>query len=765
MTLVWFAVGFALAAGLGVYLPWMVWILPAAAAALAAWFLLRRKGRGRIARPVLLGVAISLAWLTAYGAIFHAPAEAMEYRTVRLEGVVTDWPEATQYGARIPVRAREEDGRKVKALFYGDADLLDLRPGDKLSGVAYCTPADRVRGEESLYYTSRGILLQAKGYGQVTVTRADGFPVRYAMTYLAKSTRGVIDRLYPETQAGFLCALLTGDKSGLNEIDQHNVNRVGLGHVAVISGLHVTFLVGFLSLFLKPGRPGSFVIMVTALALFCLMTGSGPGTVRAVILCALGLLGPMLGREYHSLTGLSAALLLLLAVNPYAIANGGLQFSFLSTLGILCFGQRWNGKWMERIPKQHRRWWRPLVAVAAISLGAMLFTVPLSAFYFGRFSLIAPVANLAANWAVSLAFLGGMLSVLLGAVVLPLGQLLAPIEGLPIRFFLWLAARLSKIPLAAITLDSDYYRAWMVLVYVLLFLWLFAPGKGKRPVLPICAGVATLCLSALLTAGTVQRQALVLSALDIGQGQSVAVCSGSSAVLIDCGGTLSPGDTAAAYFQSLGKHSLDLLVLTHFHEDHAGGVPELLGRLDVKAIAVPDVDEDSAIRREIEAIAFEQDIPIYTITEESAVSLDRAEITLFPPVRDSGESNEQCLSVLCTAGDWDALLTGDMPTEDEDRLLAQYGLPDLELFVAGHHGSRYATGEHLLRQLTPETVLISVGYNTYGHPAQDTLDRLDEAGAEVYRTDQLGTITVYSNPKEAESWQKRPKRPPPPTAS
>ena len=184
------------------------------------------------------------------------------------------------------------------------------------------------------------------------------------------------------------------------------------------------------------------------------------------------------------------------------------------------------------------------------------------------------------------------------------------------------------------------------------------------------------------------------------------------------------------------------------HDMDGDGVPELLARLDVGGIAVPDVDEDSVIRREIEAIALEKDIPIYYITRESAVDLDKGQLTLLPPVQAEGDSNEQCLSVLCSVGDWDALLTGDMPIEGEEQLLAQYDLPDLELFVAGHHGSKYATGKALLEALTPETVLISVGYNSYGHPAPETLDRLAEAGAAVYRTDQLGDLTVYAHPKE-----------------
>lgn len=700
MILLWFTAGVVPAVLLGVYLPWSAWVLPVGLGSLAAGFLFKGLKKWPPLRRFLFGAGAILVWLAVYSALFHAPAQDLEHRTIQMEAVVTQWPEETDYGVRVPVRAGEREGRKVSALFYGPADLADLRPGDRISCVARCTPAEELGGEESLYYPSQGILLRMKGYGQVMVTRGESSSVRYALTILAGEIRAMLDQLYPPREAGFLHALLTGDKTGLEETDRNNLNRVGLGHVVVVSGLHVTFLMGFLTLFLDPKKKGQLGLLLLILVLFCLMTGNGPGTVRATVLCAMALLAQQLGRDYHSLTGLCAALLVLLAANPYAAANAGLQFSFLSTLGILLFGQRWSKAWLAQVPKRARRWAAPFFGVAAISLGAMVFTVPLSAGYFGRFSLIAPLTNLMTSWAVTLAFVGGALSVAVGAVVFPLGQGLA------------------------------------------------APVPGKRPVVPVCACVVTLCLSALLTAKTVQRQDLALTVLDVGQGQSVVVTSGHARALIDCGGTRDPGDTAATYLQSLGRSELDLLILTHFHADHAGGVLELMDRVKVRALAVPDVDRDNPLRQEITARAAAENIPVYYVTETSQVTLGRAEITLYPPVTAGKDANEQCLSVLCARKGWEALLTGDMPAAAEAKLVARENLPEVEVLVAGHHGSKQSTSQALLEAVAPETVVISVGQNTYGHPAPETLARLSAAGAQVYRTDRQGGITVYAQSGE-----------------
>ena len=743
MTILLFTAGFAAALLAGVYLPWPGWVLPAGIGLLVLFLgsvLLKKLPRPRL---VLLGTAMALLWLTAYGALFQAPAEALEHRTVRLEAVVTDWPEETDYGLRVPVRAGEEGGRKVSALLYCEPDLSDLGPGDSLSCIAYCQPADRVRGEESLYYTSRGIQLQIQSYGEVTVTPADGFSLRYAPALLAGSLRDLIDHLYPADQTGFLKAILTGDKSGLTDLEQNQFNRVGLGHVVVISGLHVSYLLGFLSIFFKRERRSSLVILLVALVAFSLMTGNAPGTVRAAILGGLVLIGQHIGRDSHPMTALSLGLLVLLGANPYAIANAGLQFSFLATAGIFLLGRPWLEKWVKALPKACRRWASPILSVFAVSLGAMVFTVPLSALYFGRFSLIAPLSNLLVGWTVALVFAGGLVSLALGALWLPLGQAVAWLVGLPLDLFLWYAEQAGKVRLAALVTDGGYFALWAAFVYGLILLGMLLPGK-KRLVVPVCACVVTLCLSAILTAQTAQRTGLTVTVLDVGQGQSILLNSKGTTALVDCGGTTDPGDTAATHLQNLGKDSLDLLVLTHFHEDHAGGVPELLSRVKVKAMALPDVEGDSPIRREIEGLAAEQNIPITYVTETSTAQLNQAVLTLHPPLPGSETANERCLSLVCTYGDWDALITGDMPQEEERRLAARDVLPDCELLVAGHHGSSSSTCQDLLDAITPELAVISVGYNTYGHPARETLDRLAASNTQVYRTDQMGTVTVYA---------------------
>ena len=127
--------------------------------------------------------------------------------------------------------------------------------------------------------------------------------------------------------------------------------------------------------------------------------------------------------------------------------------------------------------------------------------------------------------------------------------------------------------------------------------------------------------------------------------------------------------------------------------------------------------------------------------------LGGAVLSLYPPVGE-GDLNEQGLTALCSAGDFDVLITGDMAGSTERKLVGQYDLPDIEVLVVGHHGSRYSSTDAFLQQVRPETAIISVGDNSYGHPTQEAMDRLSRNGAAVYRTDRQGGITVYAQSGE-----------------
>jgi competence protein ComEC len=190
------------------------------------------------------------------------------------------------------------------------------------------------------------------------------------------------------------------------------------------------------------------------------------------------------------------------------------------------------------------------------------------------------------------------------------------------------------------------------------------------------------------------------------------------------------------------------VVLTHYHADHTNGMYELLARVPVEQLWLPDIEDEFGVRDRLVGLAERYGIELVYICDPSAMAVGEAELTVYPPIGE-GDMNEQGLTILCSAGDFDLLITGDMAGSTEKRLIDAYELPDVEVLVVSHHGSKYSSAREFLEEVRPETAIISVGDNSYGHPAEETIRRLWAAGAEVCRTDEQGDIlvTVYGGKK------------------
>ena len=699
---------------------------------------------------VCLGLAVGLLWFQGYTLIFRAPSEALAGQSTNFTATVTDWPRETSTGSvGVEVRLHLSDAPDPKVLLYtDDPAAADLRPGDWISGYARFQRADTVRGEAVTYYEARGLYLRGSVTGTLTTLRPVTPPVTTWPAYISHALKQSVAAIFPDDVTGLMTALLTGDKDLLSDGDYAALRRAGAAHIVAVSGLHLSFFAEFLSLFFRRHSKSGAALTILLVFLFAAVTGFTPSVMRAAFMVSMTLLAPLTGREEDRPTTLSAILFALLLQNPYASLSVSLQLSFASVAGIhLVSGPLYramtrplsDGGPLLRV--LGRRLYRFFAANLTVTLGALLFTTPLTAYYFNSVALIAPVTNLLILWAVSAAFSPGLLLTLLGVALPGVSAVPAFPVTLLARYILTMTRALASLPFASVTLDSLYLRGWLVLVYAVLLLMFLR--RYRRPVLPVCACALTLCAALLLTRLSLLSYPLTITVLDVGQGQSILLCSGGRTALIDCGGSDgNAGDTAADYLQSLGITRLDLLVLTHCHSDHANGVPELFERLEVSSLVLPDLAEDeSEYRPEILSLAQAQGTEVTLLNDNRALSFGDAILTLYAPLGDGGV-NEEGLFVLAACGDFDLLVTGDANAAVEALLVKYAGLPDIEVLVAGHHGSKNSTSDVLLDAVTPETCLISVGYNTYGHPTPETLKRLAERSITVYRTDSAGNLTI-----------------------
>lgn len=735
-----FSCGFAAAVALYVWLLRPLWALCMGLGLLAFGLvaLLRSGNRAERLRIFSFGAVLALLWCWCYEQVNILPMQTLCGENRQITAEVCDIPEQTSYGCRTICRLE-----KGKILLYLNADAETLSMGDTLRLTADISASNR---QTSLYYQSRDIALMGYQKGQLSVEKAEKLPLRYAPKAVLLRTRAMIDRIFPADTAGFMNALLTGDTSGVSYEVSNEMSVAGIVHVVSVSGMHISLIANAVMLLCLQRRKAAAAVSFVAMLFFVAMLGFTPSAMRAFLMQCVFLLAPLVKRENDTPTALALSLLVLLMLNPWSIANVSLQLSFASMAGIVTFA-RPIFAWQLSLPKLSalaekdglaRKICRGFATTNATSLGATVFTTPLVAWYFGAVSLISPVANLLTLAPLSWAFCGGCAAVLLGFVFRPVAVPVAWAVSWLVRYALWAVDWLAALPYAAVYTKSVYVIAWLIAMYLLLAV--FLSRKRKRPTSLALSLVASLLC--VLGFSMLTPTELTMTALDVGQGQAIVLQSGNLVAMVDCGGDSgeADGEAAARHILMYGTDRLDILVLTHYDTDHVCGLAQLLSRVEVGQLLIPDISDDAGNRAEVTALAAAYGVPILTVTEDVTVRFAQGELRVFAPM--SGKSDNAGLSALMSAGEYDILITGDMDMAAEERLLDTRELPDIEVLVAGHHGSKYSTSSRFLEALRPETVLISVGENSYGHPTPEVLDRVAQIGAAVYRTDLNGDITI-----------------------
>jgi len=742
--LMWFSIGFCAACVMGAYLISVPLLLLLGACTFAVGVVLLFFPRIQwryIAALVCLGLSVGQFWYCVYDAVHLAPARAVDGETMTITLEAKDFSFDTDYGIAVDGTTSLSGQRYHVRMYLNRREPLS--PGDQITGdfrLRYTASGGK---ENPTYHSGNGVLLLAYPRGEQTFVSAEERTLHYLPAYLRQYLLGIIDQTFPEDATTFCKALLLGDTYDLSYETETDLSISGIRHVAAVSGLHVSIL--FSVIYLFSGRKGGLTMLigVPVLLLFAAMAGFSVSIVRATIMQMLMLTALLFKKEYDPPTSLAFAVLVMLTVNPLAVTSVGLQLSVSSVAGILLFSGKIRNWLMhpKRLGKLKKGFQTRIGNAAAssvsVSLGAFAATTPLTAWYFGKVSLLSVVTNLLCLWAVTVLFCGIIAVCLTSMVWLPLGRLLAALLAWLVRYILGVSAAVAGVPLAAVYTQSPYVVAWLVFCYLLLAVFLIS--KQKQPIVLGCCAIITLCVVLLASWIEPLLSTYRVTLLDVGQGQCVLLQSQGKTYMVDCGGDDDErtADLAADWLLSQGIQRLDGLILTHYDRDHVGAAGNLLYRIDADMVVLPEGEEKSDWEN---SIVKHHTGHVLQGNEKMQIRWGTASITIYPGWN-TKSSNESSLCVLFQTEKCDILITGDRSTLGEEVLLHSEKLPQLDALIVGHHGASSSTGDALLKASNPATALISVGRdNSYGHPSQTVLDRLQRYGCSIRRTDLEGTI-------------------------
>lgn len=737
----WFAVGFSLACAMGAYLLSDGWLLLFGTFCLIAcvsiWHM--QSPLPRKAVCVLLGCVIGFVWFWCFDFLYLSAVRQMDGQAVSLDIEITGYDRPSEYGITVEGKT-ELNGKTYPVQLYIN-ESVTVSPDDRVEG-GFVLRYTGCGAQKPTYHQGKGVFLLCYPKGENTVLHQDKIPVRYFAAVWRQKILSWLDTLFPEDTAPFAKALLLGDTTGLDYETKWAMKTAGVYHVVAVSGMHVSIVFALVYLLCGKQRILTAVIGLPALLLFAALAGFSHSIVRACIMQGLMILAMLVNKEYDPPTALAAAVLLILISNPLSITSVSLQLSAGCMIGIFLFTQKIHGYLLKGTKLESAkgktlkaRLVRWVVGSVSVTLGAMSLTTPLCAIYFGSVSFSGILTNLLILWMISVLFYGIIAACLLGAIWLPVGIWIGGAVSLPMRMILWVTDMISKLPVSAVYTSSIYIVAWLIFSYVLLTV--FLKTKKKHPAVLIVCILAGLLGAVTCSYLEPRMDDYRVTAVDVGQGQCLLLQTDGKYYMVDCGGD--NGDDAAEEATKLllsqGIFRLDGLILTHYDLDHAGGALQLLSRIPADTVYLPILDGESDVR---DALAERYADRIYWVKE--SLTLQQASLSIYPS-SETQDDNESSLCILFQPENCDILITGDRSEVGERELMEQVKLPDLEILVAGHHGSRNSTSWELLNATRPEIVIISVGKdNSYGHPTWETLERLQLFGCSIYRTDIEGTI-------------------------
>ena len=728
------ALGFAAACGLMLYLDsWLVRLPGMIAVILFGMFGQKEPGILKRAILTLLGCVLGIAWFCGYTWRNLSPITALDGEVVSCSIRAADYSRETDYGIALDGTA-ELAGKTYRVTAYLDA-MEPFVPGDGVTGEFRLRVTTDAGENPSAYYPGKGIFLLA--YQTDTITRFQTPQTwRDSPAKLRRQISEILHCCIPQDCVPFAKALLLGDTSELSYQTDTNLKVSGIRHVVAVSGLHISILFALISTVTFRRRFLTALTGIPLLFLFAAVAGFTPSVCRACVMMGLMMLAQTMDREYDAPTALSFAVLVMLLANPYCISSVSFQLSVASVAGILLFSPGIRSRLVSGLGARKGKWSALLGKLAtgvSVTLGAQVLTVPLCAYYFGVVSLVGFLTNLLVLWVVSLIFLGLAAVCLLALISMTLSAMVGTVLAVLIRYVLLVAKVLAAFPLAAVYTVSPYITAWLIFAYALLLLFLIS-GKQIPKVFACCA-VLGLCLSLTASWWEPAVSDVTFTVLDVGQGQCLLLQSQGRTYMVDCGGDSDTrtADIAAEALLSRGISRVDALILTHLDRDHAGAAENFLSRLPTDLLILPWCSADLSVPADTQIVCAECDLQI---SDENTV------LSVFAPVF-QGSGNEMSLCVLFETEKCDILITGDRDGFGERSLLRHAALPDVDILVAGHHGSQTSTCVELLQAVKPEIVCISAGAeNPYGHPAPELLERLSDYGCTVFRTDQQGTITI-----------------------
>ncbi len=701
--------------------------------------------------------------------------------------------ENTAFGKNIYLKGVEvENGEKnvsVKRIFANTEKIPNVKIGNiiKVRGKLrqFEEAANKGNFDSRKYYLSLGFYGKIEA-GTIEVINSEYSGIRQGLYELRMEIIERLEKLCSDNKGifsiinnknGIIGAIILGDKTDLDSDIKELYSVSGIAHILAISGLHISFI--GMAIYRLLRRRFRFLfsaaVSIPVVLSFGIMSGFGISTIRSIIMFILKIIGEVLGRKYDAITAISLAGLVLLVQNPFVVCNSGFQMSFGAIIAIVLILPI-----VEEILNTDNK----IIKVLSANFTISLVMNPILAWNYYELPTFSFLLNIVVVPLMSVVIVSSIVGIFCSCIMFGFGKVVIfPGCGI-LELYTFLCNIINKSSVTSIVVGQPKVTI-IIVYYAILLVVLFGLKnirtkytraekerniikketglvlekkakkerriKGQNVKLRLACIVGFLLLNCLIY--YIPNPGFYITFINVGQGDGILIHGDNGTKVMVDGGSTSEKQVAknciVPYLKAEGIGTIDYSIITHTDKDHISGILEILennnsNRIRIKNLVMPDINMKDDTYNELIEKAKLKKINVLYIKKGDTLSLGKTKIKCIYPetTTTASDKNDYCTVLSVKNKTSKILLTGDISKEIEEKIKDDIEENYTVLKVA-HHGSNYSSSEKFLKKVNPKYSIISVGKNnSYGHPGNETMERLRKQGGVIYRTDEKGGITI-----------------------
>ena len=701
--------------------------------------------------------------------------------------------ENTAFGKNIYLKGVEvENGEKnvsVKRIFANTEKIPNVKIGNiiKVRGKLrqFEEAANKGNFDSRKYYLSLGFYGKIEA-GTIEVINSEYSGIRQGLYELRMEIIERLEKLCSDNKGifsiinnknGIIGAIILGDKTDLDSDIKELYSVSGIAHILAISGLHISFI--GMAIYRLLRRRFRFLfsaaVSIPVVLSFGIMSGFGISTIRSIIMFILKIIGEVLGRKYDAITAISLAGLVLLVQNPFVVCNSGFQMSFGAIIAIVLILPI-----VEEILNTDNK----IIKVLSANFTISLVMNPILAWNYYELPTFSFLLNIVVVPLMSVVIVSSIVGIFCSCIMFGFGKVVIfPGCGI-LELYTFLCNIINKSSVTSIVVGQPkvtiiivYYAILLVVLFGLknirtkytraekerniikkeTGLVLEKKAKKERRIKGQNVKIRLACIVGVLLVICLRyyipNPGFYITFINVGQGDGILIHGDNGTKVMVDGGSTSEKQVAknciVPYLKAEGIGTIDYSIITHTDKDHISGILEILennnsNRIRIKNLVMPDINMKDDTYNELIEKAKLKKINVLYIKKGDTLSLGKTKIKCIYPetTTTASDKNDYCTVLSVKNKTSKILLTGDISKEIEEKIKDDIEENYTVLKVA-HHGSNYSSSEKFLKKVNPKYSIISVGKNnSYGHPGNETMERLRKQGGVIYRTDEKGGITI-----------------------